>query len=39
MSEELNRFLEHVDSILELTKPVYAAGERTDDLWEEVFND
>ena len=29
ISEELERFLNHVDSILELTKPVYEAGERT----------
>lgn len=27
--DEITRFLEHVDSILELTKPVYTAGEKT----------
>lgn len=29
MSIELSRFLEHVDSVLELVKPVYETGERT----------
>lgn len=29
MSNELSRFLTHVDSVLELVKPVYEIGERT----------
>ncbi len=29
MSDELIRFLNHVDSVLELLKPIYKAGERT----------